>query len=322
MIFVMWKQILRQNITKLDALCEYLKLSAEQSALLSRQRGFVLNLPLRLASKIQKGTLDDPLFRQFVPLKQEEESPLAFVKDPVSDCSFQATPRLLKKYAGRALLVTTGACAMHCRYCFRQNYDYPSGDKEFADEVLQIESDPTIHEVILSGGDPLSLSDHILASLLSRLDAIPHITKIRFHTRFPIGIPERIDDAFLQVLENVRCQIWFVIHCNHPDELDDDVLSALTRLRKLGIPVCNQAVLLHEVNDTLPILKKLCEKLVDNGIAPYYIHQLDRIEGGAHFEVDEQKGKLLIEQLTAELPGYAVPRYVREVPHYTSKMPL
>jgi EF-P beta-lysylation protein EpmB len=322
MIFGMWRTIQRKNITSIPALLSFLELSDEQSLAITKKPKFILNLPVRLASKIKKGTLDDPILRQFVPLVEEEKNPLGFVQDPVCDTAFQKTPRLLQKYSGRALLVTTGACAMHCRYCFRQNYDYQVSSKEFVPELTHIKNDETIHEVILSGGDPLSLSNDRLGQLLGDIDAIPHIKKIRFHSRFPIGIPERIDPGFIELLSKIRCQIWFVIHCNHPAELDEDVCSHLKKIRCLGIPVLNQAVLLKGVNDSLPVLKELCEKLVDNGIAPYYIHQLDRVAGTAHFEVEEAVGKQMIIDLAAQLPGYAVPKYVREVPYEANKMPL
>lgn len=318
----MWRQIQRKNITSVQALLSYLEMPEDIAQMVLKKPKFVMNIPLRLVEKMQKGTLDDPLLKQFVPLQEEQVNPLGFVADPVCDRLFQKTSRFLHKYAERALLITTGACAMHCRYCFRQNYDYDSKSKDFTEELRLISEDTTLREVILSGGDPLSLSNERLKALLESIDSIPHIKKIRFHTRFPIGIPERIDHEFLEILSRLRAQIWFVIHSNHPLELDADVCAALKKVSKLGIPVLNQAVLLKGVNDSVVILKELCEKLVDNGIAPYYIHQLDRVLGTAHFEVEEEKGKQLIKELTAQLPGYAVPKYVREVPHEPNKMPV
>lgn len=318
----MWRAIQRKNITSVTSLLSYLEMPEDLSLRIAKKRPFILNLPERLAAKIKKATLNDPILRQFVPLIEETENPLGFVSDPVCDVDFKKTSRLLQKYQGRALLVTTGACAMHCRYCFRQNYDYQVSSKEFGEELRLIEEDSSLHEVILSGGDPLSLSNDRLRELLISIDAIPHIKKIRFHTRFPIGIPERIDEGFLQLLSEIKAQVWFVIHSNHPLELDADVCQALKKVRCLGIPVLNQSVLLKGVNDSVEVLKELCEKLVDNGIAPYYIHQLDRVAGTAHFEVEESRGKQLIIDLAAQLPGYAVPRYVREIPHEANKMPI
>ena len=280
---------------------------------------FVLNLPFRLAAKIQKKNLDDPILRQFVPLQDEEVMDPNFKKDPVADALSCKTPKLLHKYAGRVLLVVTSACAMHCRYCFRQNFAYDSSHKEFEHELDFIAKDSSIHEVILSGGDPLSLDDQILDSVLQRIAAIPHVRKIRFHTRFPVGIPERIDAPFLAVLEKVPIQMWFVIHANHPRELDSDVLAALKIIQKLGIPVLNQSVLLKGVNDNADILIELSKKLSDHGIIPYYLHQLDQVQGAAHFEVKEDQGLDLISALKIQLPGYAVPKYVREIPGMPSK---
>lgn len=318
----MWRTILRKNITSIADLIAFLELTEEEALQVKKKPKFILNLPYRLALKIQKRTLDDPILRQFVPLVEEDKNPLGFVSDPVCDVSFQKTPKLLQKYAGRALLVTTSACAMHCRYCFRQNYDYEVSTKDFAAELEHIRQDSSLHEVILSGGDPLSLPNDRLRQLLLEIDSIPHIKKIRFHTRFPIGIPERIDPEFIQILSGVKAQVWFVIHCNHPAEMDEDVSKHLKQIRLLGIPVLNQAVLLKGVNDSVEVLKELCEKLVDNGIAPYYIHQLDRVAGTAHFEVQDEVGKQLIRELAAMLPGYAVPKYVREVPFELNKMPV
>jgi EF-P beta-lysylation protein EpmB len=220
------------------------------------------------------------------------------------------------------LLICTSACAMHCRYCFRQNFDYETENKGFAEELAMIAEDSSLHEILLSGGDPLSLSNTSLKALIEALAKIPHLKRLRFHTRFPIGIPERIDDEFLDILEKTRFQTWFVIHTNHPQELDKDIFQALKKVQKLGIPVLNQTVLLKGVNDNLETLKKLCETLVDQGILPYYLHQLDRVQGSHHFEVAEERGHELIEELLKEIAGYAVPKYVREISGEPSKTPL
>lgn len=317
-----WKQILRKNFTRLEALADYLELTHEQRSQLANRPRFILNLPFRLAQKIAKGTLEDPLLRQFLPTKEEERSHPLFVSDPVEDETFRLTPKLLHKYQGRALLVCTSACAMHCRYCFRQNFSYESDDKMFVSEFKAIQEDESIHEVILSGGDPLSLSDEILGSLLSQLESIQHVKRIRFHTRFPIGIPERIDEGFLSILSNCSKQLYFVIHCNHPRELDNDIFDRLKALRQMGCVVLNQAVLLKGVNDQIEILEELCETLANQGILPYYLHQLDRVQGAAHFEVEEARGQELIKELAKRLSGYAIPRYVREIAGEPHKTPL
>lgn len=319
---MVWRQIQRQNFTRIDPLADFLELSDGQRQQLLTKPRFVLNLPLRLAKKIAKGTLEDPILRQFVPLQDEMVRTPDFLEDPVGDKLFRLESKLLSKYEGRVLLVCTSACAMHCRYCFRQNFEYESQNKTFTKEIELIAKDPTIHEVILSGGDPLSLSDEVLEGLLHQLAGIPHINRIRFHTRFPIGIPERISPNFLNIIASIPKQIWFVIHANHPLELDADVIHHVKQLQRLGCTVLNQAVLLKGVNDELDVLKALCEKLVDHGILPYYLHQLDRVQGAAHFEVSEEKGRELIQELAKSLPGYAVPKYVREIAGEFSKTPL
>lgn len=316
----LWRRVQRQSFTSVDALAEFLELSEDQREKLSFRRKFPLLVPRRLAAKMEKRTLEDPLFRQFVPLVDEERLVLGFGLDPVGDAVSQKTPRLLHKYSGRVLLVCTSACAMHCRYCFRQEFDYAQGASDFEEELEYIRKEQSIREVILSGGDPLSLDDRILGKLLSELAQISHLKRVRFHTRFPLGIPERIDHSLLKILEECSLQIWWVLHCNHPRELDEDVAEALSRVARQGIPLLNQSVLLKGVNDSVRVQKELCERLVDSGIQPYYLHQLDRVQGAAHHEVEEAQGKALIQELSQQISGYAVPRYVQEIsgePHKT-----
>ncbi len=317
-----WRAILRKNFTRLDMLADFLELNEMQRAELDFRPNFSIQVPLRLAQKMTKGTLDDPLVRQFLPTCQELHHTRHFVLDPVCDRDFKEEGKLLHKYEGRVLLVCTAACAMHCRYCFRQNFSYETA-KNFDKELAWIEQDLSIHEVILSGGDPLSLSDETLGHLLESLAKLPHIRRIRLHTRFPIGIPERIDEGFLSIIDRVPQQVYFVIHCNHPRELDEEIIDRLKALQRLGCLILNQAVLLKGVNDEVNTLKQLCEQLANHGILPYYLHQLDRVQGAAHFEVEEEKGVFLVKEIAKQLPGYAVPKYVRELagePNKTSLM--
>lgn len=315
----LWRQIQRQNFTRLGALADYLELEpALREKLLARPR-FALNLPLRLAEKIEKNTLEDPILRQFIPLQDELDFSSGFPADPVQDARFRKTKKLLHKYKGRALLVTTSACAMHCRYCFRQNFPYETAEKGFEEELKAIREDESLSEIILSGGDPLSLSDAALGSLLNDLDAIPHLKRIRFHTRFPIGIPERIDAPFLSQLRSLRKQLFFVIHCNHPRELDGDTFSALKKIQLLGIPVLNQSVLLKGVNDSEETLLALSEALLDAGVMPYYLHELDPVQGSAHFAVPQERGRELVRHVQENLSGFGVPRLAREEPGRLSK---
>ena len=314
-----WRQIQRTNFTSCEELIGYLELDENNRKLVLQASPFILNLPRRLAAKIQKNTLSEPIFRQFVPLQEEKIHTLGFISDPVGDNLAQCTPKLLQKYEGRALLMPTSACAMHCRYCFRKNYPYETADKNFESELEALRQDETIQEIILSGGDPLSLSNESLDQLLSKLQEIPHIKRIRFHSRFPIGIPERIDEGFLELLKKFTFQFWFIVHVNHPVELDEDVLKALSHIRELGIPVLNQAVLLKGVNDEEAILEALFRKLANHGIFAYYLHQLDKVQGSAHFEVSKERGLELIRHLEQSLPGYAVPKYVQEIQGEPSK---
>lgn len=317
-----WRIILRQNFTRLDRLAEFLELTPEQRHCLPLRSRFPLNLPLRLAQKISKGTLEDPILKQFLPTLDESNDQLGFNEDPVGDGTCRRSSKLLDKYEGRVLLLCTSACAMHCRYCFRQHFDYDTNRKLFSDELELIAQDFSLHEVILSGGDPLSLSNEQLGLLLGTLNRMTHIKRIRFHTRFPIGIPERIDEEFLSIIGSLEKQVIFIIHCNHSRELDEDVFHHLKQLQRLGCTILNQAVLLKGVNDNAETLYELCKLLVDQGIMPYYLHQLDRVKGAAHFEVEEERGRCLIKEIAQRLPGYAVPKYVREVSGEPNKTPL
>jgi EF-P beta-lysylation protein EpmB len=266
-------------------------------------------------ARIRPADPHDPLLAQVLPLGIEETVVAGFGADPVGDSCARRAPGLLHKYQGRALLVTTGACAIHCRYCFRRHYPYgdePRRLDEWNDAFATIASDPTLHEVILSGGDPLMLTDARLESLCTRIAEIRHVKRLRVHTRLPIVLPERVTDRLIGVLLDAGPTPVVVVHANHPHELAGDCGEALSRLVRAGITVLNQAVLLKGVNDSVQALTGLCEGLVDLGVLPYYLHQLDRVTGAAHFEVEESAGRPLIEELRRRLPGYAVPRYVRE----------
>ena len=315
----LWRQIQKNNFTRIAPLLDFLEMSLDlRKKVLERPR-FTLNLPKRLAAKIEKNTLNDPILRQFLPLEEEQISTPGYVADPVQDQTFQKTKKILHKYEGRALLVTSSACAMHCRYCFRQNFPYETEEKTFDEEIAYIKKDPTIAELILSGGDPLSLSDGTLAHLFSRLNEINHLKRLRIHTRFPVGIPERIDDSFIELLKSSSKQIFFIVHINHPKELDPSVASALKKIQKLGIPTLNQSVLLRGVNDDESTLLSLSEALVNAGVIPYYLHSLDPVQGAGHFAIPEERGPQLIRHIQAHLSGFGVPRLVREEPGKPSK---
>lgn len=307
-----WRQIQRNNFSRIELLADFLELTSSQRLQLLGRPAFPLNLPLRLAQKIEKQTLDDPILRQFVPQMDELRSPNHFTVDPLHEEAARRCPKLLHKYHGRALLLTSSACAMHCRYCFRQNFSYDVESNHFHAELKTIESDTTIHEIILSGGDPLSLSNESLQSLLSLLARLPHLRRLRFHTRFPIGIPERIDDELIAILSQHPQQIFFVLHINHPREIDSDLIHVLNRLKRLGIPLLCHTVLLKGVNDDEQTLLTLCEQLIDAGILPYYLFLLDPVKGSAHFDVSMERGQELISYLQCRLSGLGVPKLARE----------
>jgi EF-P beta-lysylation protein EpmB len=286
---------------------------------------FSLFAPRGFVARMRPGDANDPLLRQVLPLAEELDDVPGFTADPVGDAEASRQPGLLQKYEGRVLLVTTGVCAVHCRYCFRRHFPYAEGPRSLVDwrPVLdEIASDESIHEVILSGGDPLMLVDHMLAELVEELAAIPHLRRLRVHTRLPIVIPERVTDELVALLTRSPLTSIVVVHVNHANELDAHVLAALAELSDAGIPLLNQAVLLRGVNDTVAAQAALCEKLVDHRVMPYYLHQLDRVAGAAHFEVPIETGRQIVAELRARLPGYAVPRFVAEVTGASSKIIL
>lgn len=305
----MWQNILKTNITSYQKLVEFLHLDRDK---LFQDNHFSLNLPMRLARKIEKGNWDDPLLRQFVPLQDEAKELEGFTENPIGDCEARKAPKLLHKYRGRSLILSTSACAMHCRFCFRKEFGYAK-ESGFGEELDTIRQDSTITEVMLSGGDPLSLSDRSLGDLLGALDEIPHVERVRFHTRFLVGIPERVDGSFLETLKRFTKTKIFVFHINHPRELDSDISEAVEKLRREKYLLFSQSVLLRGVNDSPDTLVDLFLKLIECGIVPYYLHQLDRVKGSAHFEVPIVEGKVLMEAIQQRLPGYALPKYVQEI---------
>ncbi len=318
-----WQTTLRQSFTRPAELLAYLELPADLPGLSPEQlRDFPLRVPPGFAARMEKGNPDDPLFRQVWPAPDEAAPNPDYTVDAVGDLHKLKPAGLIHKYQGRALVIATGACAVNCRYCFRRHFPY--GDTLASRNRWQplleaLAADTSIEEVILSGGDPLSLTDDKLAVLARGLDEIPHLKRLRLHSRQPIVLPERIDEALLGWLTATRLQTVMVLHANHARELDAPVAAAMARLKRAGIPLLNQAVLLKGVNDSLEAQKALSERLFTIGVLPYYLHQLDRVQGAAHYEVDEAVGKSLLRQMSAELPGYLVPRLVREIAGQPSK---
>ena len=286
---------------------------------------FPLRVPRGFVARMRHGDASDPLLRQVLPLDDEERVLPGFVLDAVGDTAAGVAAGVLRKYRGRALLITTGACAVHCRYCFRRHYPYAeqaASRDGWAVAVDAIAADPSIDEVILSGGDPLSLDTPKLAQLAAALADIPHLKRLRIHTRLPIVLPERVDDALVDWIDGMPWPVTIVVHANHANEFDADVDAAMGRLRATGATLLNQAVLLRQVNDSVDALAALSERAHAAGVLPYYLHQLDRVQGAVHFEVDDATALALHDGLSSRLSGYLVPRLVREVPGDTGKRPL
>ncbi|WP_039749051.1 EF-P beta-lysylation protein EpmB [Solimonas variicoloris] len=312
-----WQHELRQSFTRPHELLAFLGLDPAMPALRAASlRDFPLRVPRGFAARMRKGDPHDPLFLQVWPAPQEDETTPGYVIDAVGDLHRVRGAGLIHKYRGRVLMVATGACAVHCRYCFRRHFPYSeqlAAREHWAAALAEIAADPSIEEVILSGGDPLSLSDDKLAELVGALDAIPQLKRLRIHTRQPIVLPERIDERLLAWLDTTRLQTVFVLHANHPRELDAAVAEALLPLRRRGIPLLNQAVLLRGVNDDAETLAALSERLFECGVLPYYLHLLDRVQGAAHFDLPETRAQELMRMLSSQLPGYLVPKLVREI---------
>jgi EF-P beta-lysylation protein EpmB len=321
-----WRRLWREAVRDPHELLELLGLESLAGRLsASAAAQFPLRVPRAFVGRMRHGDASDPLLRQVLPLDDEERLVPGFVLDAVGDTAAGTATGVLRKYQGRALLITTGACAVHCRYCFRRHFPYSeqaASRDAWAGAVDAIAMDPTIDEVILSGGDPLSLDTPKLAQLTAVLARIPHLKRLRIHTRLPIVLPERVDDALLGWLTALPWPVAVVIHANHANEFDADVDAAMARLRGTGATLLNQAVLLRHVNDSVDALAALSERAYAAGVLPYYLHQLDRVQGAVHFEVDDARALALHAGLSSRLSGYLVPRLVREVPGDTGKRPL
>jgi len=286
---------------------------------------FPVFVPLSFLRRMQPGNPADPLLRQVLPIDREYQQDSGFDTDVVGDLQSRRAPGLLHKYHGRALLISTGVCAINCRYCFRRHYEYrmePRRLDEWEPALELMSNDASIEEILLSGGDPLMLTDARLADMIHRLDKIPHLKRLRIHSRLPIVLPDRITPSLLRILRQTRLTPIMVVHANHPHEIAEDCEQALRTLVQSGITTLNQSVLLRGVNDVAETLIQLSERLINLGVIPYYLHQLDLVPGAAHFEVDVSVGRELVAELRRRLPGYAVPQYVREEAGAAHKTPL
>jgi len=321
-----WQELWREAVTDPRELLAALDLQAHASSLLPQSdSGFPLRVPRGFIARMRRGDPRDPLLLQVLPQARELVEVPGFTRDAVGDLAARTANGVLHKYDGRALLVATGSCAVHCRYCFRRHFPYATHSAAAAgwnDAVARVQGDASIREVILSGGDPLSLATTKLAELTTALAPIRHLRRLRIHTRLPVVLPERIDDEFRGWLGALPWPTTIVLHANHAHELDAGVAAACARLRDGGAVLLNQSVLLRGVNDDGSVLADLSERLFDCGVLPYYLHQLDRVAGAAHFEVDDTRARDLVEELRARLPGYLVPRLVREIAGARAKTPL
>ncbi len=321
-----WQRSLAEAVSSLGELLRLLELEADSLTEAGlAQESFPLRVPRGFVRRMRRRDPHDPLLRQVLPAAEELAAAPGYSPDPLAEGRCSPAPGLLHKYRGRALLVVTGACGVHCRYCFRRHFPYaehrPRQDGwRPALEVLA--GDPSLSEVILSGGDPLVLADDKLGELAGELAEIPHLERLRIHTRMPIVLPERVDERLLAWLTASRLRPVVVVHANHGNEIDTEVRAAMQRLHGAGVTLLNQAVLLAGVNDRVEVLKNLSEALFEVGVLPYYLHLMDRVSGAAHFEVDEPTAKHLCWALMQQLPGYLVPRLVREESGAPAKYPI
>ena len=321
-----WRTILQNTTRDPQELLADLDLEAGRVRVAQQAKdNFPLRVPDSFLSRIRHGDMHDPLLRQILPLAEEDETTPGYTDDPLLENDSQPVPGLLHKYHGRALLIVTGACAIHCRYCFRRHFPYADSNAsplQWKQALDYLRKDSGITEIILSGGDPLTVANNKLQLLIGELSAIPHIKRLRIHTRVPIVLPERIDDGLISILAGTRLQPVMVVHVNHPNEIDASVTRAVAKLRDVRIILMNQSVLLKDINDSATVLQELSVQLFSIGIIPYYLHMLDPVQGAAHFAVTEARAMELMDGLRATLPGYLVPRLVREVPGRTNKMPI
>jgi EF-P beta-lysylation protein EpmB len=318
-----WKQELADAVRDPAELCDLLHLDPALAQKSKKASGdFPFLVPRGFISRMQPGDPNDPLLLQVLPRLEELDDIPGFVSDPVGEQPARRGTGLIQKYHGRCLLLVTGGCAVHCRYCFRREFPYAesgASPASFAAAVNEIREDESIHEVILSGGDPLLIDDTLLKALIHDIASVSHVRRLRIHSRLPVVLPSRITENFLRIMNEIRLTVCLVIHANHAAELDSTVAESLRKISPVVALRFNQAVLLRGVNDTAESLIRLSERLLDLGVTPYYLHLLDPVRGASHFDVPEETGIHLVQELRNRLPGYAVPRLAREHPGSPSK---
>lgn len=321
-----WQQALKDLINDPQELLALLKLDTKAMPThLAASQSFPVRVPRQFVAKMQAGNWQDPLLLQVLPQAAELKQLPGYTHDPLAEQAHNPHPGLIHKYPGRVLLIISGGCAINCRYCFRRHFPYADNNpsrSQWQQTLHYIANDPSIKEVIFSGGDPLVATDKQLAERISAIAEIEHVTTIRIHSRLPVVIPSRITDQLIQAITHPRLKTVFVIHSNHANELDNTVAKALSRLRLADITLLNQSVLLAGINDNTTTLKDLSERLFQLGVFPYYLHVLDKVQGAGHFEVSDSNAKQLIDSLRNLVPGYLVPKLVRETPNAASKTPV
>jgi EF-P beta-lysylation protein EpmB len=316
-----WQKKLAQGFNSVTELLSYLELPVPLGSILA-EKEFPTRIPLSFAQRMQKGNPNDPLLLQVLAVDEELYINKDYSPDPLVELSANPLKGLIHKYHGRVLLTLTGVCAVNCRFCFRRHFPYKEnnpGRSGWNDICDYINKDPSITEVILSGGDPLLAADLVLGELIQQLAEIPHVTTLRIHTRIPVVFPERIDPDLLSILAATRLRKVIVLHCNHAQELDESVRKACSDLQGAGCYLLNQSVLLTGINDNPDILAALSHALFAYGVMPYYLHVLDKVQGAAHFDMNFSKATIIYHQLQLMLPGYLLPRLAREEPGKLSK---
>lgn len=314
-----WQGILRSSVRSVNELQHLLELQDEQIDWVENPE-FPLHVPRTFIERMEKRNPHDPLLLQVAPSREELSSAEGYIADPLKEREFTLSGGVVKKYANRALVITTQACPVHCRYCFRRHFDYSSNQiADFQSTLETLANDPSIFEVIMSGGDPMTISNAKLNAFVQQLEDLNHITILRIHTRFPVMIPQRITPALVEILSRTRLKVVVVVHINHPNEIDDSVQQAIQLLRRAQIEVFNQSVLLKGINDSVETLSRLMRSVFEIGVVPYYLHLFDPIAGAHHYDVRHTTASALWKKLQAQLPGYLVPRLVREIPHEPSK---
>ncbi len=317
-----WKELLSQSKLSTQDLLKLVRLEKHPLASESAEKLFELRVPKPYLDKIEKGKADDPLLLQILPQLAEHTNTAGFTNDPLEEEKYSPVKGVIHKYENRVLLIASSTCVINCRYCFRRNFPYSEHTQSKSDwqEALDyIRKNDSITEVILSGGDPLIHSNNYLFWLLGEIDQLTHVKRIRIHSRLIVSLPQRIDAEFIKALGEINKPIIIVMHCNHPNELGDELALATQQLSDLNVTLLNQSVLLRSINDQAEILKQLSEGLFEIGVLPYYLFILDKVTGTAHFEISISEAKKIHQALQASLPGYLVPRLTIEVPGQESK---